>query len=212
MTQHTEHGRMDNGWDDERTTLTTYTSDYSDGQRTWILWSIVDQKITDENAVVATHLCNYYDGNTTLGTVSKGNLTMTENWLENKKYIITERNDYDAYGNIIAIYDPLYGIQPGHFRSLIYDSLFHMCPEQEIIYTGNDNAATLNFRASYDIGFGVVISSTEFNGHMTTYEYDTFARLTAITNPPDNIHTVQYQYALAHALTDGRTINWIETR
>jgi len=212
MTRQMEHGRMDAGWDDERITETSYTAGYPNGITRWILRNVVEQKITDEDKVMAANSQNYYDKNTTLGSVSKGNLTMTKNWVKDNEYIKSARNDYDEYGNIISIYDPLYGTQPGHYRKLVYDAIFHSFPEREIIYTGNNVLPTLVFKASYDKDFGVVTSSTEFNGFTTTYGYDTFGRLTSITKPPDKQHTVEYDYVLAHDLGGGKIINWVETR
>ena len=66
--------------------------------------------------------------------------------------------------------------------------------------------------ASYDPGFGTVLTSMDFNGNRTTYGYDEFGRLTSITKPLDSETTVEYDYVLAHALGNGQTINWVETR
>ncbi|MDR4504178.1 MAG: hypothetical protein MRK01_05195 [Candidatus Scalindua sp.] len=209
MTRHTEHGRLDAGWDDERVTETTYTSDYPSGLSHWILDKVVTSTTKDEKGEKAAEIRNYYDGNLALGEVTKGNLTKVEDWVSGSKYVTSVRNDYDTYGNIIAIYDPLYGTEPGHYRQLLYDPAYHTFPVEEMIYTGS---LTLAMTATYDPGFGVMKTSTDYNGFTTTYDYDTFGRLTSITNPPDTDHTVEYDYELAHKLKDGNIINWVETR
>jgi len=195
MTRQTEYGRMDEGWDDERVTETTYTAAYPSGLSNWILGKVVESKTMDENGSMAAHQRNYYDKNTALGEVSKGNLTQTESWVTGDQYAASVRNDYDNYGNIIAIYDPLYGTEPGHYRELKYDDIYHTFPVQETIYTGNQDVPT-----------------PDFNGFNTSYKYDTFGRLTSITKPPDMLPTVEYDYMLAHSLSDGKLINWVETR
>ncbi len=212
ITRQVEHGRMDEGWDDERVTETAYTANYASGQSAWILREPVEQTITDESGTQASHSRNYYDNNTALGEVSKGNLTKIEDWESQNKYVISVRNDYDAYGNVVAIYDPLYGAKAGHYRELVYDSTLHAYPEKEIIHTGNDGLPELTYVAGYDYGFGVVTATTDFNEFTTTYGYDEFGRLTAIIKPPDSGHTVKYEYVLAHVLGDGRMLNWVETR
>ncbi len=209
MTKQIDHGRMDEGWDDERITETSFSSAYESGKSNWIMDRMVETISTDENGTLAAKKRNYYDGNLILGTVSKGNLTRTEDWVEGDKYVVSVRNDYDEYGNVVATYDPLYPDLPGHYRTLVYDDLFHTFPVAEKIHTGE---LTLSMSATYDYGLGVMRNSTDFNGHITTYNYDTFGRLTSITKPPDTGHTVEYDYVLAHNLGSGKHTNWVETR
>ena len=152
-----------------------------------------------------------------LGEVSKGNLTMTLDWIDPEDagaFMKSVRNRYDPYGNITAIYDPLWGQAPGHYRTLDYDSTFYTFPVTETIYTGNSNLPSLVMSATYDPGLGVMESSTDFNGFTTRYGYDTFGRLLSITKPGDSVDkpTVEYDYLLAHRLPNSNLINWVETR
>lgn len=212
MIQSTEYGRLDAGWGDERVTKINYTAAYPDGQLTWIIHNVVEQSVHSLTDELVSHSKMYYDGFLDLGAISRGNSTRTENWVKDNEYIISTRNDYDNYGNVIASYDPLYGTVAGHYRQLEYDPYFHTFPEKEIIYTGKTNPATLTYQAAYDYGHGVVLSSTEYNGHSTSYEYDAFARLIAMTKPLDNQHTIEYDYILAQPYTNNRTLNWVESR
>ena len=38
-------------------------------------------------------------------------------------------------------------------------------------------SGNLAIAAAYDYGFGLITSSTDFNGNLTTYQYDSFGRL-----------------------------------
>ena len=216
MIRQVEYGRTDEGWDDERVTEMSYTAGASWGQALWILSEVVERTTKDVNGTIVARKQNYYDGSSNPFEVTKANLTMVKDWVAydnpEDKYVVSVRNDYDAYGSVAAIYDPLYGQAPGHYRELIHDSTFHTYPVQEIIYMGKDNPPTLTFSATYDYGFGVFTSSTDFNGFTTHYSYDTFGRLMSIIKPPDADNTVEYDYILAHDLGDGKIINWVETR
>lgn len=209
MTRKAEYGRMDEGWNDERVTETTYTANYESGVSGWILDNVVETTTKDENDTIIARMQNYYDGSKNLGEVTKGNLTMVKDWVSGSKYVTSVRNDYDDYGNITAIYDPFYDQEPGHYRKITYDDAYHTFPVEENIYTGS---LTLTMSATYDYRWGVMKSSTDYNGFTTKYEYDVFGRLVSITKPPDTSHTVEYDYVLAHNLENGKVINWVETK
>jgi RHS repeat-associated protein len=212
MTKQTESGRLDAAWDDERITVASFSAAYESGVSSWILDKPVEISVTDENGTLAAKKRNYYDGFSVLGEVSKGNLTKTEDWISGADYVVSVRNDYDEYGNVVATYDPLYGTDAGHYRELVYDPVYHTFPVQEIIYTGKSDLPSLSMSATYNYGFGVMTSSTDFNGFTTDYDYDAFGRLTSMTKAPDTSHTLEYDYVLAHNLGNGRIINWVETR
>jgi RHS repeat-associated protein len=209
-----EYGRLGNGWDDERLTVSTYSSAFDSGINSWVLDKLVSQVTSDENGQIASSMRQFYDNNSNLGEISKANLSKIENWVSGNNWQISTRNDYDIYGNIIATYDGLFGAAPGHYREYQYDSIYHTYPVKEIIHTGNDSVSTLEVSSIYDTGFGVMTSSTGFNNHITYYDYDTFGRLIAITKPGDSRvkPTTAYDYVLAHNLGNNKTINWVETR
>ena len=207
-----EYGRLDGDWDDERVTQTTYTAGSGSGLAAWMLNRACEVTISDETGTRAAQQRNYYDGQA-LGEVGgHGNLTRTEAWVSGDHYAVTARNDYDAYGNIIAARDALYGQQPGHYREFDYDDVFHSFPVAERIHPGNA-ASPLEMRATYDYGLGVVLTSSDFNVpvNWTTYDYDTFGRLVAVTKPPDTSPTVRYDYFLFQDDGYGRPISWITT-
>jgi len=212
LKRYIEYGRPENEYNDERVTVNSYTSDYTSGISQWIINKIVEKTITDENGQNVSQTRHYYDDNFVLGKVSKGNLTKVENRVDDTRFIITNHSKFDSYGNIVYIYDSLYGSEPGHYRELIYDDVYHTYPVEEIIYTGNNEIPCLTMSATYDYGFGKITSSTDFNGFTTTYHYDAFARITSIIKPPDKENSIEYEYILAHKTNTGKIINWIETR
>lgn len=215
LTRVFEHGRLDPGWEDERVTETTYTSSYPDGRNAWILDRVVERSTLDPSGNRIAVQRNYYDGNAVLGAVATGNPTRTERWVDGTRWLDWERKDYDAYGNVTAIYDGEYRTRSeGHFREVSYDPEFTTYPVRETVHTGNPAAPHLEMRATYDHGFGKVTSHRDFNGNPTRYAYDTFGRLIAVVKPGDSVGepTEAYEYALNVDAGDGSRMNWVETR
>ena len=210
-----EHGRLDSGWEDERVTETTYSSSYPDGLDAWILDRVVQRTTVapDGNRVAAER--RYYDGNVALGAIAAGNPTRVERWIDGPRWLDSERKDYDAFGNVTAIYDGEFRRRyEGHFREVHYDTDFTTYPVREVIHTGSAVAPRLEMRATYDNGLGTVTSHTDFNGNLTTYLYDPFARLIGIVKPGDSVDkpTEAYEYVLNFDAGDGSRVNWVETR
>ncbi|MCP4161043.1 MAG: hypothetical protein GY760_13295, partial [Deltaproteobacteria bacterium] len=208
LTKETSHGRLGDGWNDERIVESTYSASYPSGLSNWILNVPVETTTKDFSDTTFAHKIYYYD-KSEKGFVSKGNLTETRDWVESDKYVISERKDYDDYGNVIAIYDPLYGTDAGHYRQIEYDTTYNTFPEKEHAYTG---VLTLSISVDYDYGFGAITSSKDYNSNITSYGYDTFGRKSWIQKPLDTEHTEEYEYVLARSLPNNKIINWIETR
>ena len=212
VTRVVEHGRPDPGWEDERVTETTYTASHPDGRDAWILDRVAQQSTLDPQGNVTAVQRTYYDGNVSLGEISVGNETRVERWVEGERWIEV-RKDYDKYGNVIAIYDGEYeNPSSGHFRQVHYDTEFSTYPVREIVHTGNAEVPQLEMQASYDNRFGRVTSHTDFNGHLTTYAYDTFGRLTAVVRPGDSTDapTEAFEYKLNVPVGDGVQVNWVD--
>ena len=215
LTRILEHGRLDPGWEDERVTEMTYTSSYPDGRDAWILDRVVQRSTLDPSGNRIAVQRSYYDGNAALGAVAAGNPTRVERWVGGTRWLDWERKDYDAYGNVTAMYDGEYRTRSeGHFREVSYDSEFTTYPMREVVHTGNPAAPLLEMRATYDHGFGKVTSHTDFNGNPTRYAYDTFGRLIAVVKPDDSAGepTEAYEYVLNFDAGDGRRMSWVETR
>jgi YD repeat-containing protein len=142
-------------------------------------------------------------------------------------HVLTSRAKYDSYGNARLIFDPMgsapggvVSLNTGHAREITYDPRFFAYPIGETIHIGN-GASPLFFQAEYDEGFGVMISSLDFNSNRTDYVYDPFARLTTVVRPYDSLSlpTTEYDYRLAiptpywsgNIVSTG-LVNYIETR
>lgn len=211
-----EHGRLDDGWNDERTTISRYSAEYQTGKKRWILdrpVSVTVYKGVEGTGRKVSGSQYYYDDSAILGEIpNRGLVTEEKTWVSNgRPYISSGRKKYDKHGNVEVIYDPLYTTpDKGHYRAITYDTVFDTFPIREDIIVNSQR--TLSVSATYDAGFGKVLSSIDFNGHKTTYDYDTFGRLIAMTKPLDTSTTVEYDYVLAHDLDNGQTINWVETR
>lgn len=164
-------------YDDERFTTTQYGFNLA----AWIVGLPVQESVTDENGSFVARTRTYYD-NLGFGQVgSRGLATRSENFVD-AATPLASATLFDAYGNPTHVRDPLHGIEPGHQRIYTYDSTFRTYVEQEAIETG---AATLTASATYDKGGGVITSSIDFNGNVSSYLYDSFFRLTGIVKPGD---------------------------
>src|SRR6185503_14369862 len=168
-------------FDDERVTTTEYALNLD----AWIIRLPKRQTVRDENGMVISRSESFYDDETfsgnNLGAVIIGNLTLQRSWIEpanDNAYVRSARTKYDPYGNPIALFDPLSdgtgNVDLGHVRELSYDTRFHSYPLRETIHLGGGKPA-LNFQVVYDEGFGTITSSSDFNGHTTTFGYDALA-------------------------------------
>ena len=184
---------------DERFTFTSFINNT-------LLWNVglpSEILVTDANAVKITQTRNYYDGadfaGLPLGQVGAGNLMREEKWKDGTTYIQTKRNRYDGFGNVTGFYDAegVIGVNK-HFTELIYDSVFNLFPVSETLHVG-DGKPALGMIAEYDVGFGVMLNSTDFNNHVAQYKYDSFGRLTRLVKPGDSLGlpTSSYTYRMA---------------
>lgn len=190
-------------FDDERISTTEFALNLG----SWLIRHLKRQEISDENGSVISRTEFFYDDEsftgTNFGEVEIGNLTLRRDWFapsDANGYVNTARTKYDVYGNSVALFDPLHDgrAEGGHYRELIYDTGFHTYPTHEILHVGKGKA-DLVFQAAYDEGLGTIISSTDFNGHTSTFGYDAFGRLVQAVRPGDTpaFPTAEYEYALA---------------
>ncbi|MBZ0212797.1 MAG: RHS repeat protein, partial [Nitrospirae bacterium] len=159
-----------------------------------------------------------YDGQP-LGTVTKGNPTLVREWtdINANTSIASVRTKYDSFGNPVMLLDPLSTDPPvpanGHYREIAFDARFHAYPVSETVRVGGGKPSLI-LSVAYDLGQATLISSTDFNGHQTTYGYDTFGRLTRVIRPGDSeaAPSIEYDYALAQPFGQGGVINFVEVR
>ena len=226
QTRHQDYGiSSDSSVDDERFTLTDYALQGEALDR-WIIGKPSRIRVTDEHGVFVSETRNYYDGSPYVGLSlnslgSRALLHRAEQVvtdaaalppltaqsdqpgdprLPGGTTVQTHRSSYDTYGNTLIALDPLGSPgspSSGHARQIAYDPTFQTYPITETILLGG--SSNLVISATYDLGFGVITSSTDFNQNLTSYEYDSFARLVAITKPYDSsgFPTLLFQYSPA---------------
>lgn len=113
----------------------------------------------------------------------------------------TLRQQLSPFGNPIVMLDGnallVSGLPDGqgHERRIEYDPFFHRFPTKEIIVVGAGRP-NLEVTADYHFGFGLPLSVSEFNGHISHYRYDALGRLSAEILPgdPHNEPTRSYAY------------------
>jgi RHS repeat-associated protein len=210
-------------FDDERVT----TRQYAVNTNAWVLRLPARVEIMDEHGVVISRVESFYDDETfsgsNLGEIRSGNLTLKREWVvpaDPTNFVAAARSRYDSYGNPTNLLDALarapdglVDFAYGHVRSVQYDDAFHAYGVAETVHVG-DGKEALVFQATYDAGHGVVSATVDFNGNPTAYGHDAFGRPIHILRPGDlaGYPSVEYAYAVAVPLGDGRVVNHVETR
>jgi RHS repeat-associated protein len=171
------------GYDDERFTLSTYALG-GNALSLWIINKPDVVEVTDENGAFVSKKTHFYDGAPFVGVQgqiqNRGLLSRTLENIDANRSIESARSQYDAFGNLIETRDPV-----GNRRTFAWDALFQCYPVTETIIVGG-GSPNLVLTASYDTAFGVVTNSVDFNGQVTTYQFDSFARLVGIVRPADS--------------------------
>lgn len=134
-----------------------------------------------------------YDGTTPgvplpLGQVSNGWVTETSQYLDVSVtqyvggfFVITERREYDAFGNVIKSYDANGKAVTSTFNPTLF-SLYRTSTS----YT-NDNNITAVATYVTNLAFGSVTSTTSANNDTTQTQYDTLGRAVCEAQPGDSL-------------------------
>jgi RHS repeat-associated protein len=188
-------------YDDERHTTTQYGFNLT----AWIIGLPTEVSVTDELGNFVSKSRSYYD-NLAFGQIgTRGLMTSEEKFIGTSgtafpaysphpgdprvgaNASLTSTTIYDTFGNPTTVRDPSYtGPGGGHERVYGYDPVFHTYVESETVMVGN-GSEDLVASATYDRGGGVITTSTDFNGNVSTYLYDSFFRLTGIVKPGDTL-------------------------
>lgn len=188
-----DFGLEDPGFDDERVTTTTYALG-GNALSLWIIGMPDTISVTDENGAFVAKKVYFYDGDSFIGVQgqiqNRALLHRTVDHIDATHTVQTSRTKFDAHGNPEETRDAL-----GNTRRMTYDPVFHMYPVRETLVVGG-GSPDLNFEAEYDFGFGVVTLSRDFNGNVTSYFHDSFARLVKTVRPGDstNFPTAVFDY------------------
>lgn len=209
-------------FNDEVITKTEYAKNLDD----WLVVYPFRVEIQDLDGNVIKRTETYYDDDTLEGS-NPGEVFYAANnvefiWVNPEEpdgFVTTQRWIWDDYGNIGWYLDGLAEIEDGdvtedtgNYRYIEFDEIFRSSPVRETIYRGGE-LDPLVIEADYDLGFGTVIASRDFNGIETRYEYDALARPTRVYRPGDveDFPSVEYAYALGVSVGTA-TVNWVETR
>ena len=187
ITRKYDHGEVndaspDTPTGDERTECISYYND-AGADAAWISkWTV---SLPKSNRIFdGVHDCNESGtpgAKTTFEYYADtGRLHKRHNWHKRieppaEETILTTIYDYDAYGNLESVTDPL-----GYGASTTYDTTTNTFPETVTNHLEHTSSAT------YDYRFGKPLKRTDPNGNETKYEYDVFGRPTKVTNPYDS--------------------------
>ena len=188
-----ELGLDDPAYDDERFTTTTYALG-GNALSLWVINQPDSVTVTDENGNFVARTVAFYDGDPFVGL--RGQIQnralkhRVVDYRDNDHFVETVRKRFDAYGNPVEGRDGL-----GNVRLIAYDPTFATFPISETMVVGG-GSPNLTTQAEYDYGLGVLTRSTDLNGNVTTYFYDSFARPSAMVLPGDSVAlpTFTYEY------------------
>ncbi len=173
MTQKVEYGQV-TGNDDGTFTDTgsdLYTTNYTYVSGGSVVGLPDDVVVTNQSSAKVKESKYFYDTSTTLGTVTKGNLTEQDGWLSGTTYA-TNKKTYDGtFGLVTQQLDP-----DNNATNYSYDS-YNLYP------TTVTNALTQAAYYTYDYQSGKVIQTTDVNGLVFKNTYDGLERTTLVQQP-----------------------------
>ncbi len=126
---------------------------------------------------------NYYDGATsyTIAPATAGKVTQQRRWNSQTGSYVTTGYGYDEYGNLVSETDEL-----GRERTYEFDAVHH------VNRTKRCDALGHCIRATFDYGFGALLTEIDANGNLHEVTYDSLGRIASETNP--GMGTVTWQY------------------
>ncbi len=193
VAQKTEYGQVtgnnDGSFTDSGSDLFSTTYAYASGGS--VIGLPDDVTVNDQNSNKVKETKYFYDSSTTLGTVTKGNLTEQDDWKSGTNYI-THKKTYDGvYGLVTQELDP--NNSPTNYS---FD-IFNLYP---ITVTNALNQAA---HYTYNYQSGKTIQTTDVNGFVFTNSYDGLCRL-ILSQQPDLITPSTQVTKTSYSYTDSQ--------
>ncbi|MBR9677377.1 hypothetical protein GOV04_04505 [Candidatus Woesearchaeota archaeon] len=159
-----------------------YNYSYGFNFEDWIIDKVSRATVYDADMNKVKETKYYYDYTGLNGVGTLGELTKTEEWLENGNNSYTHF-EYDTYGNLVSRIDSLSNVYKYRYDDL---NIF-----VESIVNPLGHVSTY----SYDAGTGNLLYE-EKNGIRTSYSYDIFGRIISEIRPYDSssLPTKNYEY------------------
>ncbi len=167
----------------------------------------MSEELTDAAGKRARFKRHFYDGEPftglPLGQVVRGDLVREEAWVGGEAFEMLSASKYDADGNPLEV-----RTARGGGRLFKWDES-RTFPIAEGLKVSADKL--LLQQATYDDLLGTVKTFSNFNGAVSSFEYDGLGRLTAIVKPGDSPErpTLRYSYELGAPLSKVRTFGRI---
>ncbi|MFH0901917.1 MAG: toxin TcdB middle/N-terminal domain-containing protein, partial [Pseudomonadota bacterium] len=186
--------------DDEKITERSYAI----SEEQWILDRLATEVVRASDGRRLAEKHTYYDGadleGLPLGEVTRGAVTRVTSWIEGDYFGVEQRLARDEYGNVVTTLDGRDGR-----TDVTYDPESHTFAVMVGLYSDRDTS--LEWRAEYDRGFGVMTELCDPNGACRRFGYDPLGRLERTVEPGDSdeMSTVRYEYHLAAPLSYLRT-------
>lgn len=120
---------------------------------------------------------------------ARGNLTSVHRWLNTNNTTLTSTNTFDDTGNVVTTTDP-----GNHTTTAAYGACNGAFPTQLSLPDTQSGSTTIHHKtsATYDCGTGLVTSSTDQNGNVTSFLYDNMFRSTEVDYPDGGKTTSSY--------------------
>ncbi len=189
----------------------------------WLIGFPLRSEVRDGAGTLIAASEHFYDDETFSGTnqgiIAQGNVTLVRRLRDTaipEGFILSKRQRYDAFGNVVAELDPLADpahSETGHSREYQFDDLFHAYPVVEVQHLGGGHP-DLRLTSAHDFGLGVTLWMTDANGQTTRNGYDTFGRTIWEVDPGDTdaFPTKEFGYGEAIPVEGGGRVSYTESR
>lgn len=170
-TQKIEYGQVTGNDDGTFTGTAQFTTAYTYASGGAVTGLPDDVTVTNSGSTKVKETKYFYDGSTTLGSVTKGNLTEQDDWISGSTYAAQKKTYDGTYGLVTQSKDA-----NGNATNYSYET-FNLYPA-----TVTD-ALTHATNYTYDYTSGQVAQTTDVNGFVFKNTYDGLGRLTLVQQP-----------------------------